>query len=177
MPSINGQVLRNFVRAGEIAQNTTEQGRALEDLICYLFEQVPGVSITLRNALNSFEAEEIDIALWNDGDREGLYFLPNIILIESKNWSSRVGAEELSWFDSKLRTRGLDFGILVCPHGITGNPVKLTAAHSVISKALTEKRQLVVLETDEILQFEDTESLCESLKRKLCVLAVNGTLL
>ena len=115
-------------------------------------------------------------ALWNEQDSGGLYFLPHIILIEAKNWSSRVGGEEVNWFDSKLRNRGLDFGILVCTMGITGDPAKLTAAHNVISKALSERRKLVVLETDEIIQLGNTEALCELLKTKLCSLAVNGAL-
>ena len=176
MPAIDGQILREYVNEGVNAQNTTAQGRALEDLICYLFGQVPGITITQRNALNAFQTEEIDVALWNEAETQGLYFLPNIILVEAKNWSTRVGGEEVSWFDNKLRNRGLDFGIFVCTKGITGNPAKLTAAHQVISNALSERRKLVVLKTDEILQLGNTEALCEMIKAKLCNLAVNGAL-
>ena len=176
MPAIDHQKLDGYLKAGENAQNTSEQGRALEDLICYLFGQVPGIEITQRNTKNTFSTEEIDVALWNDQETKGLNFLPNIILVEVKNWSSRVGGEEVSWFDNKLRSRGLDFGILVCTKGITGDSVKLTAAHHVISNALFEKRKLVVLETTEILKLTNTEELCDLIKVKLCQLAVNGAL-
>lgn len=33
---------------------------------------MPGVSVTARNALNAFQAEEIDVAFWNEGDPAGL---------------------------------------------------------------------------------------------------------
>jgi len=61
-------------------------GRALEDLICYVTGLIPGVAITHRNELNAFDTEEIDVAIWNDGAADGLFFLPNIILVECKNW-------------------------------------------------------------------------------------------
>lgn len=176
MPAIDGGRLNGYVNAGVNAQNTAAQGRALEDLICYLFGEVPGVSITRRNTKNTFNTEEIDVALWNDQEVQGLHFLPNIILVEAKNWSSRVGGEEVSWFDHKLRSRGLDFGILVCTRGITGDPERLTAAHHVVATALSERRRLVVLRTNEILQLADTDALCNLIKEKLCELAVNGAL-
>ncbi len=176
MPAIDGRILNVYVNAGANAQNTAEQGKALEDLICYLFGQVPGISIPLRNTKNTFRTEEIDVALWNEKEEQGLHFLSNIILVEAKNWSFPVGGEEVSWFDSKLRSRGLDFGILVSTRGITGDPEKLTAAHYVVSRALSEKRKLVVLKTDEILQLTNTEALCDLIKAKLCELAVNGAL-
>ena len=66
-----GKILRStieaFVEKGRNGVTTADQGRALEDLICYVFAQVPGVSITRRNKMNAFHTEEIDVALWNDG--------------------------------------------------------------------------------------------------------------
>src|SRR4051812_4084580 len=129
MPPINQALMTEFVQAGLNGDTTATKGKALEDLVCYLFDLVPGISITHRNELNAFDTEEIDVAVWNDGDPSGLSFLPNIILIECKNWSARVSSAEVSWFDYKLRSRGLDFGILIAARGITGNVADLTAAH------------------------------------------------
>ena len=176
MAVIDRQVLEDFIRIGANAPNTTEQGQALENLICSLFSLVPGITITHRNTLNVFKTEEIDVALWNDREDTGLSFLPNIILVECKNWSDRVSSEEVNWFDSKLRNRGLDFGILVSPKGITGDQSKLTAAHKVISSAQLERRRLVILTTDEILDLKNTDELSHLLKIKLCNLVVNGTI-
>ena len=176
MPAIDLATLQGFVHAGQNAANTTEQGRALEDLICYLFGLVPGVAITHRNALNAFDTEEIDVALWNEGNDSGFHSLPTLILVECKNWSRPISSIEVNWFDTKLRNRGLEFGILVAPHGITGDPADLTAAHIVIAAALRERRRLIVLTTNELLALADTDALALLVKRKLCTLAVQGTI-
>jgi hypothetical protein len=152
------------------------KGKALEDMVCYLFSQVPGVAITRRNILNAFDTEEIDVALWNDGHVTGFYFLQNLILVECKNWSKPVGSEEVNWFDTKLRSRGLDFGILVATNGITGIAADKNRAHEIISRALGERRRLLVLTTNELLATPDTDALVLLIKEKLCDLAVMGTI-
>ncbi|HED04125.1 MAG TPA: hypothetical protein ENI60_05090, partial [Candidatus Fraserbacteria bacterium] len=157
------------------AATTAAQGRALEDLICYVFTQVPGISITRRNEMNTFHTEEIDVALWNDGHADGFFFLPNIILVECKNWLGKVSSAELSWFDTKLRSRGLNFGVLVAANGITGDKANLSAAHSIVAAALREGRRLVVIKSDELLALTDSPQLVRLVKEKLCDLAVNGT--
>jgi hypothetical protein len=159
-------------------QSTTfsEKGRILEDLVCYLFEQVPGVSVGKRNALNTFSSEEIDVAFWNRMDVDGFYFLPNIILVECKNWSQPVGSEEVNWFDSKLKRRGQPFGILIAANGITGNSQKIQAAHEIIRVALSEGRQLIVITRAEIENLRTSDDLVELIQDKLCELVVSGTL-
>lgn len=172
MAAIDQVQVQAFVDAGLNAATTVEQGRALEDLICYLFDLVPGITITHRNALNAFANEEIDVALFN----EGIVSLPNIILVEAKNWSSRVGSIEVAWFLTKLQNRGLDFGILITTLGITGNAADLNAAHNTVAAALAQKRRLIVITTDEILALADTDELLHLIKTKLCDLAVKGTI-
>jgi hypothetical protein len=175
MPPIVAATLQGFIDAGQNGNTTAVQGRALEDLICYVMALVPGVAITHRNELNAFDTEEIDVAVWNDGAPDGLFFLPNIILVECKNWSSSVGSAEVNWFDAKLRSRGLSFGILVTTRGITGQALDLTAAHAIVAAALREGRKLVVITTDELLATANTDDLIRMIKRKLCDLAVKGT--
>jgi hypothetical protein len=163
------------IERGRRGATRAAQGRALEDLICYVLTRVPGVSVTRRNRKNAFNCEEVDVALWNDRPRNGFSFLPEIILVECKNWSRRVTSEELNWFDAKLRSRGLQFGILVAPHGITGVSQEHTAAHSIIASALREGRRLVVLTTCELSALDDSSDLVKLVKEKLCDLAVSGT--
>lgn len=175
MAAILQSKVQEYVHAGATGATTVEQGRALEDLICYIFTQIPGISITRRNEKNTFYTEEIDVALWNDAFSDGLFFLSNIILVECKNWSKSVGSEEVSWFDTKLRNRGLDFGILVATKGITGNTIDLTAAHSIVASALKDGRRLVVIQTKELFSLTDGAQLVHLIKEKLCDLAVRGT--
>lgn len=57
MPEISHEVIRKYFQAGDQSRTPIEKGRVLQDLVCYLFEQVPGVSTGKRNALNTFESE------------------------------------------------------------------------------------------------------------------------
>lgn len=153
------------------------KGKAFEDLACYLFETVPGVSIALRNQMNAFHNEEIDVAIWNERSRFGLNFLPNVILIECKNWTSPVGSIEVSWFCQKLASRGLDFGILIANNGITGNANDLNAAHNTIAFHLAQKRKLIVITRAEINNLNTTAEIIHLIKEKICLLSVSGRII
>lgn len=74
MAPIRQSIVREFLHVGANASTTAEKGRALEDLICYVFETVPGVAVSRRNEKNAFATEEIDVALWNDCDPAGFFF-------------------------------------------------------------------------------------------------------
>jgi Restriction endonuclease len=176
MPGFSRKNIKSYFSASDKSNNTTDKGRLLEDLVCYLFEQVPGVSVGKRNTLNTFASEEIDVAFWNRMDVDGLYFLPNIILVECKNWSQPVGSEEVNWFDSKLKRRCQTFGILVAANGVTGNSQKIQAAHEIIRVALSEGRQLIVITRSEIEDLKTSADLVKLIQDKLCELVVSGTL-
>jgi hypothetical protein len=154
--------------------NTALKGKALEDLICYLFSKIPGVEITKRNTMNVSSTEEIDVAIWNDKKPKGLYYLPHVVLVECKNWSNPVSSIEVNWFASKLESRGRDFGILVANNGITGDSADLTNAHSILARHLERGRQIIVIDRSEIQQFRETKDLVNLIKEKLCILAVSG---
>jgi len=150
------------------------KGKAFEDLACYLFQTIPGINIAVRNQMNAFNNEEIDVAVWNDKVSDGLPFLPNIILIECKNWRDPVSSNEVSWFCQKLQSRGLDFGILIANNGITGNQQDLNAAHHTIATHLMQKRMVIVISKEEINRLNTTEEMGDLIKEKLCLLAVGG---
>jgi hypothetical protein len=149
---------------------------ALEDLVVYLFELVPGVTVTARNTLNAFQAEEIDVAFWNEGEPGGLRMFDHILLVECKNWSTPVGYPEPAVFNDKLTSRGRPMGIFVAAVGITGNAAELTAAHGVLARALAQGREIIVLTRREIEGLADTDHLVRPLKRKRAQLAVSGTI-
>ena len=176
MPRFSARRIQRLLSQGDNALTVLEQGRALEDLICYMFERIPGLSITRRNQLNQFQSEEIDVAFWNDKDLRGLYFLPEIVLVECKNWSVPVGSMHVNWFDTKLRNRGLTSGILVAANGITGDANDKTSAHQIIATALGERRRLLILTRSDIEAATSSDQLVLMFKEKLCDLAVCGTL-
>jgi hypothetical protein len=159
-------------RCSDHTASNAERGKSLETLVAELFLEIPGLRYDQRNRLAMFGAQEIDIAVWNDQDRKGLYGFAQMFLIECKNWSSPVGSLEVAWFDTKLRMRGLDFGVLVAMNDITGNEHARTSAQAIISSALAEKRSIVVITRDDLETLSDTDSLVELLKIKRLKAAV-----
>jgi hypothetical protein len=167
--------IANLLQVGLNGASTNEKGRALEDVVCYIFEKVPGISVTKRNVRNVFDTEEVDVAFFNERRPKGFIFLPQIILVECKNWSGAVGSVEVAWFNEKLRSRGLTFGILVAANGITGDVKRKTDAHAIIAGALREQRNIIVLTSNELRDLRNSDDLIQLIKEKLCELAVEGT--
>lgn len=176
MTTIDRDHIAKLFEIGDHADTNAVRGRALEDLIAYLFALVPGITVTARNEVNAFGAEEVDVAFWNEGDPRGLRMFDHLILVECKNWSSAVGYAELAVFYDKLQSRGRPFGIFVAACGITGESTSLTRAHSVLARALGEGCEIVVLTRAEIEGLNDTDELVRLLKRKRAQLAVSGTI-
>jgi hypothetical protein len=176
MTEIDRARVASYLADGDRATTTTARGRALEDLIAYLFELIPGISVTMRNRLNVFQAEEIDVAFWNEGEPTGLRMFDHILLVECKNWSVPTGYPELAIFNDKLQSRGRPMGIFVAASGITGDAAVLTASHSVLARALAQGREILVITRHEIEKLTDTDHLVRLLKQKRAQLAVSGTI-
>lgn len=157
--------------------NTTTQGRALEEVIGYVFSKAPGVEVVANNSLNVFNTEEVDVAIWVDRNLGPFAFLPNVVLIECKNWSAAVGTAEVAYFSQRLRHRGCELGLLVAANGITGDPAQLTAANFQIAHALAEGRRILVLTRADMESLANTDELARMLKRKICELTVTGAAL
>lgn len=174
MARYSSSKIEEFFQRRDAARTTTEKGRALEDLICYIFGKVPGIPITKRNTMNAFGTEEIDVAFWNDRSEKGLYYLPNVILVECKNWSRPVGSAEVAYFVKKLENKGLDFGVLIAVNGITGSSSDATAANFEVSMALARGIRLIVITREEIERLAKTDDLARLFKVKLCKLALSG---
>jgi hypothetical protein len=176
MPPYSTVEVNRFFSVSDNATTAFEKGRALEDLTCYLFELIPGIKVSKRDQMNVAHTEEIDIAFWNDRLPEGLAFLPYIIIVECKNHTRAVDTRDVSYFITKIRNRGFDFGILVATNGITGSSQELNDAHSQISSALKDKIHIIVMTRDEIERLANSEDLIGLIKEKLCELAVCGSI-
>jgi len=167
MKAALGATIRDLLDRSDNEDDNLKKGRLLEDLICYLFEGIPGITITLRNELDAFRAGEIDVAFFNDKLPEGLFFVDHFVLVECKNWSNPVGSDELRVFDSKLKDRGLTQGILIAVNGITGDPKLLSSAHAIVAGALGHGRRIVVITREEIEAIDHTYQIVNLLKLKL----------
>jgi hypothetical protein len=161
MPAYDKSTIAGYLATwDDITLSHAVRGKAFEELACYLFSNIPGVSIISRNAKNTFATEEIDIACLHTQDPTGLQFLNPFFLAECKGWSNPVSSVEVAWFLFKIEHRGLDFGVLFAANGITGIAEHLTAAHSIVSFALSSKQiRLVIITHAEIEALNSGEEL------------------
>lgn len=175
MTVIDRERIAKFFAAGEAATTMTERGRALEDLIAYLFELIPGITVTARNEMNVFDAEEIDVAFWNEEDPDGLRNFDCLLLVECKNRAGAATYQDVAVFYDKMQSRGRRLGIFVAAAGITGKPTGPTAAHSVLARALSYGHEIIIITRSEIEQLCDASELVRLLKQKRAQLIVSGT--
>lgn len=175
MPSISQARVRRFLRDSQNAPTTKAKGQLFEDLVCYIFKKVPGITVAKRNTLNPYHSEEIDVSFWNEKRAGGFSFLPNLILVEAKNWSAPAGSQEIAHFAAKLEERGLEFGLFVALNGISGVGAEISAARDKVRLALGKKIQILVVKGSDVESFKTGADIVKFVKTKLCELAVSGT--
>ncbi len=167
---------RVLLAAVSQASDSASKGKSLEDLLVYLLSQVPGVVDMERNALNAFATEELDIALIHTPVQGGMTFLPEVLLVECKNWSVPVDSVVVSYFASRVRNRGCRVGILVAAAGLTGDAVALTAAYFESAIALARDGiQILVITLDDLCDIESASDFVALLRRRLLQLVCSGT--
>ncbi len=71
MAKFSQKKIKEFFTESDAATSKAEKGECLENLTCYLFKLVPGISHAARNQKNTYDTEEIDVALWNDQHARG----------------------------------------------------------------------------------------------------------
>lgn len=166
MPRLSRRRINACAQRARNAADGLERGRALEELVCLVFTSVPGILPPIRNVVDFADGGEIDVFLANKASKNGLWFLPISVLVESKNWRGRVGAEEVRVFIDRLRERACGAGILIAANGITGDPPSLEAAHRHVARALEQGIHLLVLTLDELEDLESGRDLIDLLLNK-----------
>ena len=164
---LDSQITASLAAIDGAGDDRARRGAALEQLAQDVFGAIPGVLLTTRNNKDAFGAQEIDVAAFNKGHRNGLFGFPQILLIECKNWRSRVGSMEVAWFDTKLRLKGCSFGVLLALEGITGQQHSLTAAHFIVASAQREGRDIIVITRTDLKGLRAISDLVTLVQRKL----------
>jgi restriction endonuclease len=172
---INPTRVKTLLQSGDGAVTSAERGKALEDLACYLFSKVPGISVEVRNAIDVLQSAEIDIGLYNSQSRRGFVFLGHSILVECKNHNAPVSSHDVVHFITKLKDGGCRDGFLIARNGITGDPTDETSAHRHIANALRDEFKVFVITGDEILALRSTAELVALVRYKLSKLVVRHT--
>lgn len=175
MSAYNIGNIQGFLAIVDNPPNNAAKGKAFEDLACYLLDGIPGIRITARNVLNTFATEEIDVACYNERDPAGLGSLTDFLLVECKGWTDAVGSEQVSWFLTKIRHRGLRFGILIAANGITGDPDQLSRAHFLVSTDLANfGTKMIIITRKEIEGLASGEDFAKLIIHKVCTLHATG---
>ncbi len=175
MSTISQRKVRQFLKRSEQAATTKAKGQIFEDLVCYLFEKVPGITVSQRDILNPYQSEEIDISFWNEKFAGGFNFLPNTFLVEAKNWAVPAGAQEIAHFAAKLEERDEGYGFFVALNGISGSAAGITAARDKVRLALIKKIRIIVIKKTDIESFKSGKDIVKFVKAKICQLAASGT--
>lgn len=125
--------------------------------------------------MNTFATEEIDVACKNDNDPAGLAGLADFFLVECKGWRDAVNSEQVSWFLTKIRHRGVRFGILIAANGITGDPEHLSRANFLVGVEMaTFGIRMVIVTREEIEKLTSGEDLAKLIIQKVCTLHASG---
>jgi hypothetical protein len=165
-----------LLSACDNAKTNAAAGRALEDLVAYLFEKMPGVELYDRNILDAPRAHELDLAFWSLPAKSPISFLDSIVIVECKNTGTPVGSQAVGWFVRKLQDHGAQNGVLVALSGITGAQNARDNAHHEVLSALTRDRiKVLLLSRQEIDNLDTTDELATLLKKKFLALSLRLT--
>jgi hypothetical protein len=175
MAAYDPAVIRSYLAIVDNPESNAAKGKAFEDLACYLLNAVPGIKITARNAHNTFATEEIDVAAMNENHPAGLGGLVDFFLVECKGWKDAVNSEQVSWFLTKIRHRGVRFGILIAANGITGEPEHLSRANFLVGVEMaTFGIKMVIITREEIETLTSGEDFGQLIIQKVCTLHASG---
>jgi Restriction endonuclease len=150
------QKVLEFIRTGlDKTLSNKARGDALEDLVCYLLEELPGVK-TKRNVIDRSRNCEVDVIVANC-QHGWMTQYPKHFFVECKNWDTPADSKVLRDFAMKMEDRYVEVGVLVTANGITGNPTDLTAAHQEIVIQQAKGRRIIVVTLEEIKLVATTE--------------------
>ncbi|MDQ6862877.1 MAG: restriction endonuclease [Thermoproteota archaeon] len=151
------QVLKGKYNAAKNEANNYVKGKLLENVISDVLQLVPGLKIVGRNVNSGIE--EIDLQVQNDSSLRIWKEFDRIIFVECKNWSDKVGSNEIRNFEGKLRNFWLHAGIFVAIKGFTGKGGEKGAIGQNRIRFKQEGFKIILIDgndLNEILRSQDT---------------------
>jgi hypothetical protein len=86
-----------------------------------------------------------------------------------------VNSEQVSWFLTKIRHRGMRFGILIAANGITGEPEHLSRANFLVGVEMAVFGiRMVIVTREEIEKLASGEDFAKVIIQKVCTLHASG---
>ncbi len=121
---------------------SNDKGKALETLCVKMFAMIDGLTVTRTDA--RLAAEEIDIILRNDIDSGFWRTVGSPIIVECKNWATKVRSRDVTILSGNMGALGPDvkLGILVAVKGITSD------ARTKIREQRQQGRQIICIDKE-----------------------------
>lgn len=166
MPHLSRKRIEELVEVARNGSTNHDKGQALQDLVCHMFEVIPGIRPPICNVVDFANAGEIDVFCANKAQDKGLWFLPRAILVECKNWTQPVGSQEVRVFIDRMKERGCEAGVLIAANGITGNNEDLSAARRHIARALEDRYEVLVVTLDDLANTRNISEIVNLLEQK-----------
>jgi hypothetical protein len=174
-PLFQARIAAYLRQAGYPSRPPERRGRCYENLLTYLLGSVPGCHLQ-RNTLNYYGTEEVDITVANEKVDGGLRMLPDLFLVECKNWSHPVDSTTLGYFVNVVADRGCSLGILAAANGITGHQEHRSRSHAIGAAALVRGIRILLITDDDLGKLEKPGDLVTLLHRRNLSLTAHGTI-
>lgn len=145
-------------------ENPQKKGKILEEYVSSLFSGIKGLRIVKKHARLS--AEEIDLIIENHMESFLTKEWGTRIIIECKNWSSKVGVGEINNLYAKMKALSPDVktSILISVNGISGNSYR--DAKLRIREYRKEGRYILVLDGKDLERIEAGETIIRVIRDK-----------
>lgn len=144
--SFSLRAFRAHINQAFTASSSYEKGTLWEAAVEYMLRHIPGWKITGRRIRAG--AQEIDISVVNISLQDDLWQLGAYILIECKNWNTRVDLQQIRNIAHISNMKGNKTVLLFAANGITRD------AGAEIKRLANENLYIVQISAKDLLQIE-----------------------
>lgn len=169
------QLLQNLISLHEgskKASNTTEQGKALENLVKFLLEKssVFHVEENIRNTTN--EIDELLVLNHIGKKLKEFITLPgDLYLSECKNYNKKIDVTWVGKFYTLLASNASKIGIIFSYHGLTGknwnDAFGLTRKLFLLKENIQDRIYIIDINKEDFRKIEEGHSLLELIDLKM----------
>ncbi|TRW81255.1 hypothetical protein FK535_17530 [Mycolicibacterium sp. 018/SC-01/001] len=157
MGSYDTNYLCALYKASVDAEGSAARGKTLEDLVEYVFTELPSVRLFKRDVPDGSGAQEVDLIFSHFQHYSDIPIQDVTILVECKNERKKTSSPQIYTLMAKLRSRSLGIGLLVTAAGISGT--RNNAAHAAIRDAMNQGVAIIVVIAKELAAMQSHNDL------------------
>jgi len=165
--------LKEQLRTVVEAETNQEKKNSLEKFANLCFN---GSSFEVAEMNKSTLDTEIDLVIeslreseYNFSERFGRY-----AIVECKNWSDSVGAEQINKFSSIMDNFKVDLGLFFAKNGITGEDISRGALNTVATEFNSKEKFIVVISKEDMEKLANGQSIDRLIHQKVYEIKFNS---